>query len=196
MLAQKAPAVGKLHLLALERANTRLRIQQRDGSDHVFDLAAVGACVHAHRAAQRAGDPVGKFKTAQPFSPRIFRDPCKRCPALRRDFICLSAVGNARHPVAHINDQTIEPLVWHEEIRTVADHQRPRTARERKVHQQNELFGIFRKRHALCRAPDAKRNMLRHRLVFDIFEIGQIVRYLTVKRLKPRHSDNSLFFLI
>ena len=164
-VGQQTVAVRKIHLPAGERPDALLREQNGDVFDDLLHLPIVSAGVHAHRAAHRAGDAVGKFQARQALFAGKVRQPGQRYPRFRcQDFRLIPFLQTVQTR-GGIDDQTVQTRVRRQKIRPVADDKGPRPARPGVVQQQHHLLAAGGERHPLRGAAHPKRGVAAHRLV-------------------------------
>ena len=135
---------------------------------------------------------MGKRKPLEAVFPCKDGKCCERYARVRCD-LPLARQVETRKLRGRVDDHGIQSLVRNEQVRAVADEQRLHAGVLQKAHQHNKLLPRFRKGHAPGRAADAERRVFCHRLIFDPFEVGQIVMNSIVQCGFPRHSGSPVY---
>jgi len=194
VIRQKAAAVAEGHLRPGEGPDALLRQQQGCLPHHLGHLPAVGAGIHAHRAAHRARDAVGEFQARQPLPAGEIRHPGQGGPRLRQNGPRCPAGLHSAQAGGGVDHQPVQPLVRGQQVGSVAHHQGTGAAAGGHVQQQHQLLSPLRKSHAPGRPPDAEGGVPVHGLLLLDPQVRQIIRRLLVKCDPPVHFWTSSYF--
>ena len=178
MVGEEAAAVAERQLLPAQRPHA-VREKRRDLGEHILQLAAVGARVHHHAAAETAGNAVRELQSREAVLPGKNAQPRERYARVRRDDAAVER--DTVQPLARLNDERIQALVRNEQIGAVAEQERRDAALLCEAREQNDLLAGGRERHARRRPSDAEGCVPRKRLVVYIFEVRQIRRDLFIQ---------------
>ena len=152
---KRAVAVAELKLLRGDLAHRAVRQRELGALEHVFHLAPVGARVHEHGPAERAGYAVGKLQAREPGVGREHGELRERDARPGPDAVPGQQPGLG-YGLAQPHDNGVQPPVRDEEVRALAHELHGRAALPQKAQQRRGLRARGRAGHEPRRAAYAE----------------------------------------
>ena len=161
-------------------------VQVSDGGEDLNHLSAVGAGVHHHRAAQAAGDAVGKLQAGQAPAQSGHGQPGQRDAALRPQ-AAVDLPGLVQ--TAGLDDKAVVSRIGHQQIAAVAKEKGGDPQCSGSLHRRLDLFFLSGQRHQPGRAAHPEGGVAGHRLFPAQLQLRTRLAQFFTQRVIDVHFD-------